>query len=130
MSVLSSEMFRMFTPASPTRLWDSLTRSAEPVPHFFGLTVRSEWRVMSTITAGPHDGPQLIGRVLRTDRPQKLTYSLGERIDEPSVYVTWELIPAQAGTIVRLNIDETEPSSEAELEAVWLPALQALQAHL
>jgi hypothetical protein len=85
---------------------------------------------MSTVTAGFHDGPRLLGRVLRTDRPHKLSYSLGDRIDEPSVYVTWELIPAQVGTIVRLNVDEIGSSSDAEREAVWLPALQALQAHL
>jgi hypothetical protein len=59
-----------------------------------------------------------------------LTYSLGDGPGMLPVYITWQLEPAPAGTIVRLYVDETGPPDRSGLELTWLPALEALRTRL
>ena len=58
-----------------------------------------------------------------------MSFSLGARRDEASVYVTWAIDPGDSGTIVRLYVDEPAPViGQAEgIEAAWMPVLSVLQ---
>jgi hypothetical protein len=132
MPALGSELFRIITQASAQRVWETLTTSGEGVDYLYGLTIQSGWRAGSAITAGLPAGPQLVGEVLRADEPRLLSYNLGDTAGEPSVYVTWEVEAGPAATIVRLYIDEMDPSSlpSADIERAWLPVVAALEHRL
>jgi len=130
MPPVSTDMFRMMTSAGPDCVWDALTPTDEPVSYLHGMIVTSEWRPGSVITVGAPRGGCLIGEVLLADRPRRLSYTLGERLTEPSAYVTWQVQSHPSGTVVRLYVDEPDPSPGADLELTWLPVLAALQAQL
>jgi hypothetical protein len=61
-----------------------------------------------------------------------LSFTLGDTLADPSVFITWELAPNTDTTILRLTVDEMEPhrGSTRELELVWLPVIQGLTALL
>ena len=130
MTVLTSEVFRLLTPASPQRVWEELTRTGGPAAYLYGLTITSDWTPGSPLTAALPTGPALTGQVLRAEPPRLLSYSLGDGPGMLAVYVTWQLEPAPAGTVVRLYIDETGPPVSPGMELTWLPALEALRTRL
>jgi uncharacterized protein YndB with AHSA1/START domain len=129
-AVLSTHLFRTITAAHPDCVWEALTTSGEKVGWLYGLTVCGSWRDGSTVTAGVTGGPQLTGRVLRAEPPRLLSYSLGDTVDEPSAYLTWEICADPAGTVVRLYVDELDASAPIEVEIAWLPVLTALDRRL
>jgi len=129
-SLLATELFGIVTAACRGCVWDALTTTGTKVPHLYGLMVDSEWRPGSTVTAGMLRGPQLTGQVLRADPAALLSYTLGDTVDEPAVYITWEIGVDPAGTFVRLFIDQPDPPDPRETEAVWLPMLAALERRL
>jgi hypothetical protein len=130
MPALGSELFRIVTPARARQVWETLTGTGEGVDYLYGLTVEATWRAGSTVTAGLPAGPRLVGEILRADEPRLLSYTLGDTVDEPSVYVTWEVDAEPEGTIVRLYVDELHPVSSADIERAWLPVVAALEQRL
>jgi uncharacterized protein YndB with AHSA1/START domain len=125
------------------RVWDALTATGTPLPHFHGMTVTSDWQPGSTITMRLEDEPArastrelgdlaLCGEVLAVDPTHRLSYTLGECLSGPTAYVTWELRAHDGGTLVRLYIDEPDayPGTEEDLHIVWLPVLSALADYL
>jgi hypothetical protein len=129
MPLITTELFRTLTPASPTAVWTELTRAGSAVPFLYGMTVDTDWHPGSPLSMRSPFGAVLVGRVLRADPARWLAYTLGDRLDEPSTYVTWNLAEDAAGTIVRLYVDEPF-SIDDDLERVWLPVLRALAAAL
>jgi hypothetical protein len=127
----TSDVFRAITTAAPDDVWAALAATGSPLGYLHGLTAQSDWRPGSTLTMAL-DRWCLVGDVLAADRPRRLCYALGDRPGEPSVYVTWELRPLDAGTVVRLTVDEPWPLTAdcADLEAAWLPVLAGLVAQL
>lgn len=130
MPVLTSEVFRFLTPAEPRDVWTELTRTGEPVAHLYGLAIQADWEPRSALTASLPAGPPLTGQVLHAEPPRLLSYCLGDGPGMFPVYITWQLEPASAGTVVRLYVDETGPSVSPGLELTWLPALEALRTRL
>lgn len=130
MPILTSEVFRFLTPASPRCVWKELTRTGEPAAHLYGLTVQTDWAPQSALTAALPTGPAITGQILHAKPPRLLAYSLGDGPGMLSVYLTWQLEPTPAGTIVRLYVDETGPSVSPGLQLTWLPALEALRIRL
>jgi uncharacterized protein YndB with AHSA1/START domain len=133
MPALASELFRSITTASPDAVWAALTATGSPLAHMYGLSAESDWRPGSRVTL-TGDRWRLVGEVLVAERPRRLSYTLGDRPGEPSVYLTWELRPLDDATVIRLFVDEPWPPAYADdvddLEATWLPALSALVAEL
>jgi hypothetical protein len=127
MRAFASEQFRAITTASPDDVWAALTATGSPLGFLYGLTVESDWQPGGTLTMAL-DQWRLVGDVLVADRPRRLTYTLGDRLGEPSVYVTWELRSHAEGTVVRLAVDEPWPFTDDtdDLEATWLPVLSGL----
>lgn len=130
MPILSSEVFRFLTPADPRDVWNELTRTGEPVAYLYGLTIQTDWEPQSALTASLAAWPPLTGQVLHAEPPRLLSYSLGDGPGMLPVYITWELQPASAGTLVRLYVDETGPAVAPGPELTWLPALEALRTRL
>lgn len=130
MPVLTSEVFRFLSPVDPREVWSELTRTGEPAAHLYGFTIQTDWEPHSALTATLPTRPALAGQILHADPPWLLTYSLGDGPGMLPVYITWQLEPAPAGTIVRLYVDETGPPDRSGLELTWLPALEALRTRL
>ena len=130
MPVFTSEDFRFLTPADPQRVWQELTRTGEPAAHLYGLAIQTDWEPQSALTASLPAGPALTGQILRAEPPRLLTYSLGDGPGMLPVYLTWQVEPTPAGTIVRLYVDETGPSVSPGPELTWLPALEVLRTRL
>jgi len=130
--MLISELFRTVTAASPDCVWDALTTTGRPVGYLYGMTVESDWRPDTAITIGLDSQWRLTGEVLNADRPHRLSYTLGDRPGDPSVYVTWEMCRRDNSTIIRLYLDDPYPQADAadDLEATWLPVLSGLVNYL
>ncbi|HWC39884.1 MAG TPA: SRPBCC domain-containing protein [Acidimicrobiales bacterium] len=126
----STDLFRMTTTAPPGRVWEALTATGQTSGYLYGLRLCSKWQAGSTLTADVAAGPHLTGQVLRADPPQLLSYTLGDSVEEPSVYVTWAVREEEFGTVVRLYVDEPDPVTVSETEVVWLPVLAALRDRL
>ena len=128
----ATELFRTLTNADAASVWDILAPSCKGSAYLYGMAVESDWTPGSPITLGPDGGPRLTGVVLAADRPRRLTYTLGDSAEKPSVYVTWEIRTDSCGTVVRLYVDEVDPvaGSAEELESVWLPVLASLRLRL
>jgi hemerythrin-like domain-containing protein len=134
MPALSSDLFRAVTWARPEQVWSVLTATGVPLPYLYGMTIESDWRLASAVTMTLGGQWHLSGEILVAEPFRRLSYSLGERPGEPSVYVSWELRAEGGLTYLRLYVDEIDASDggEHQLEAAWLPVLcglasQALQ---
>jgi hypothetical protein len=128
--VLSTQLFRTVTAASAQRAWDELTSGAKR-SWLYGLTLQcAPWRDGSIIRAEVPGGPRLRGEVLRAECPIRLSHTVGDTLEEPSVYLTWEISPEPMGTVVRLSVDEPDPSAVSETELTWLHVISALGDHL
>lgn len=132
MSAFASDLFRAVSRARPDQVWAALTTTGSPVTYLYGMTVESDWVLDGAVTMALGDQWRLIGEVLVAEPLRRLSYTLGERPGEPSVYVNWELRTSGGLTYVRLYVDELRPQAGAgdELEAAWLPVLCGLVAQL
>ena len=142
MTTLTSVVLTSLTHAEPERVWQALTATGTPMPYLHGLTVQSNWKPGSTVTLRlderrvPHGevlcGEVLCGEVLAAEPCRRLSYTLGDRVADPSVYVTWQLSSREGSTVVHLFADEPAPyaGSYDDLELVWLRVVSALVRHL
>jgi uncharacterized protein YndB with AHSA1/START domain len=129
--VLASELFHAVTRASPASVWDALTATGSPLSYLFGMRVESDWQPGGAVTMIVTDEWRLTGEVLAVTPHHVLSYTLGDRPGEPSVYVKWELRAANGVTFIRLYVDEPWSADGADsLEAAWLPVLSGLVAQL
>jgi hypothetical protein len=128
----ATEVFRSLICAEPGQVWDELTATGRPLEWLYGMVVESPWRSGATIGVGIDERCSLVGEVLTVDRPHRLSYTLGETLTDPSVFITWELAGDNDATIVRLTVDEPQPHGDAtrEMELAWLPAIHRLTALL
>jgi hypothetical protein len=60
----------------------------------------------------------------------QLSYLLQSGRDDPPTFLTWKLRTVPGGTMLRLQVDEIEGSSDDDAEDTWLPVLAALHALL
>lgn len=123
--------------ASPTRVWEALTKPELIKQYLFGTEAISDWQVGSPITyKGVWQGKTYEdkGRVLRAE-PGKLlvsTYwsSMSGLSDAPEHYntVTYELAPAEGGTKLTVTQDNN-PTEESRRhsEKNWVLVLQGLK---
>ena len=121
-------VFDLVTEATPQRVWAVLTTPELTAEYLSGLAARSMWRTGSPVAfsvSGPAAAPALTlqGEVLAAAEPTRLSYTLTAGPDQPTTYVTWEVLADGRGAAIRLSVDEPDElrsgSREAETEAVW-----------
>lgn len=127
MDIITTELFRFTTDATPGAVWRTLTHPELTARYFHGFRLESDWRPGSTVTARSAAG-SLAGEVLAVHEPRRLSFTLAAADDQPETFVTWELHDGEPGSIVRLYVDE--PEADADTAPVWLPVVTALQAVL
>lgn len=127
MDILTTNTFRVVTPAGPDAVWRALTSPDQTARWFHGLTVESDWRPGSTVTARSAGGT-LAGEVLAVAAPRRLSFTLAAGDEQPETFVTWEIHDAEVGSTVRLYLDE--PDADDDTRATWLPVILALRALL
>lgn len=118
-----TQTFRLLTPASPERVWGVLT-CPETAPRYLpGLTPRTCWSSGAPVEWRSAVGA-IPGQVLHADPPYRLTVTV-EDDSGTCTYLTWQLRQSDDGTVLRLDVEETQAGSE-DLEDVWLPVVQRL----
>jgi uncharacterized protein YndB with AHSA1/START domain len=126
----ATESFRSLIRAEPQDVWDELTATGRPLEWLYGMVVDSTWQTGANVKVSIDQGWEevMVGEVLIVDRPHRLSFTLGDTLTDPSVFVTWELADDTDPTIVRLTVDETEPhgGTTREIELAWLPVIQTL----
>jgi uncharacterized protein YndB with AHSA1/START domain len=122
----------IFLPASPERVWSSLTEGTE-LSAWFGAQVEFEARPGGSASFRWPDGRSREATVEEMDPPQKLAFrwapfertGSGARV-VPATRVEFTLEPAWEGTILRLSERTLEGSAMAEPSyPVFVPALRA-----
>jgi len=119
-------------PASPERVWSSLTEGRE-LSVWFGAQVEFEPRPGAPATFRWPDGRSREATVEEIDRPRRLSFRWApfERTRSgaravPATRVEFTLEPAREGTLLRLSERKLEGSSMAEPSyPVFVPALRA-----
>ena len=128
-------VFDLVTEATPQRVWAVLTTPELTGQYLCGLAARSEWQPGSPVAfsvLGQAGAPALTvqGDVLAAAEPSRLSYTVTAGRDQPTTYVTWEVIAEGGGAAIRLSVDEpdelTSSSPVAETEAVWSDVMACL----
>ncbi|ONH33217.1 polyketide cyclase [Pseudofrankia asymbiotica] len=124
--------------AAPEEAWWVLAGDTEPGIEAPGamLTGRqliSDWRPGSPVRLVAA-GTAVYGTVLRAAAPYRLTYTLGApRPDgeDPTVIVTWEILPAaDGGSVVMLAVDDLCPDGSDDLRDAWAEVLTEVRSRL
>ena len=123
--------------AAPEKVWAALTDPAIVEKYYFGTHVESDWTVGSPITwEGEYEGKPYRdhGTILEVKPPARLVNThfspLAGREDVPENYhtLTYELQPADDGTILTLSQDNNHSYEDVEhSKANWDQMLQGLK---
>ncbi|XVU24058.1 SRPBCC family protein [Actinoplanes sp. CA-054009] len=116
--------------ASPGRVWTALTDAGELAAWYWPAELRP--RAVSDPVAGggfgiEADGMGFAGRYLELDPPRRLVQSWRWAGDDRDSRVTIELIPAGAGTDVRVVHAELDDETATMYEAGWASCLARLR---
>ena len=120
---MRSLAFSFTTCAQPEQVRCALTDGSVTGRYMYGLAAESGWKAGDPVSFATGRGPALTGEVLHASE-RRLSFTLD------AAYVTWELAPAEGGTLVILSVDEPACGEAGEAEAAWRPVLSALEAHL
>ncbi|MCU1591091.1 MAG: hypothetical protein JWP11_2347 [Frankiales bacterium] len=122
-----TQTFRLLTPASPQRVWGALTCPETAPAYLHGLSPRTCWSSGAPVEWQAAGIGAIPGQVLRADPPYRLSVTV-EDASGTCTYLTWTVRETEAGTVLRLDVEEAGPAPTAadELEDVWLPVLQRL----
>ena len=122
-----TQTFRLLTAACPDRVWAVLTCPQAAPAYLHGLSPRSCWTAGADVDWQVPGIGSLPGQVLHADPPHRLSFTVEDR-SGTCTYLTWSVRPCDEGTVVRLDVEESDPSGSCptELEEVWLPVLQRL----
>ena len=130
---IATQLFRFATRAHPTQVWAALTRPELSARYLYGLAAESGWRPGEAVT---FTGPAVVlsGEVLASEEPRRLSYTVRADAGQPATYVTWEILGAGAGSVVRLYVDEPgEPAdlgTASDVESAWLHVVADLESVL
>lgn len=94
-----SHVYVVYIKATPERIWDAITQSEFTLQYYFGSTVESNWAAGDDYTYLIDGQPAIIGTVLESERPSRLSVTFDARWDDevskdPTSRLTWEIEPA------------------------------------
>jgi uncharacterized protein YndB with AHSA1/START domain len=124
-------------PASPQKVWDTLTSRAGMKAYMMGADVDADWRVGGKLTMrGQYEGRAFEdhGEVRSYEPRRKLAYThvSGAAPDQPHL-VTFELAPGDGGTEVTVTqaAEGRDPSADDKnrvmYEKTWAAMLEGLE---
>lgn len=121
-----TQTFRLLTTASQERVWGVLTCPETAPTYLHGLSPRTCWSEGAAVEWLGATTP-IPGQVLHADPPHRLSVTV-EDGSGTCTYLTWTLRCCDAGTVVRLDVAESDATSggDTDLEEAWLPVVQRL----
>lgn len=123
MTTETTNINRVFINASKETVWNTLVKTDEALPFFFGsvcetkagMSVGARYRMVSK----NRKVAMVVGEVLRFDPPDVYSHTFTmTNIDEPPVTVTYTLTEQNGGTEFELRIDNMVPGSKLAKEMV------------
>ena len=123
---------------TPEKLWDALTNAEFTRQYWFGIDVKSDWKVGSAMLYLSDGKPKVDGKVLVADRPKLLSYTFreteGGASGEPPSKVTLEIEPEIGTDTVRLTVTHTDFVANSKLRpnisGGWPAVLRGLKSFL
>jgi len=88
-------VFQIGATGCPEQVWRVLTNPGT-TRRFLGISLQSEWAVGSRISGSLDGAPMMVGEVLFTECPARLSYMLAIDAGHPEIYVTWSYEGATA----------------------------------
>lgn len=128
-------VYEVYIRTTPEKLWNAITDPAITKQYFYGTSVRSDWKVGSTIEHLNPDGSiALSGKILEMTPPRRLVttfvmeHDADAKMDRPS-RVTWEIVPR--GEVCLLTVTHDDFDSETKtynnVRLGWNPVLGGLK---
>jgi uncharacterized protein YndB with AHSA1/START domain len=123
--------------ASPTKVWEALTKPELVKKYMMGADVKSDWKVGSALTyTGEYKGKRFEEKgVIKKIEPEKLLQAThfsttSGKQDAPENYalVTWELHEKDGTTVVAVSQDGIQNEKGVEASKVnWAGVLEGLK---
>lgn len=136
-----AQVYQIFIRATPTMIWDAITKPEFSARYFYGSRVETSGEVGSPFRYHSPDGATLWGdeTVLESDPPRRLV--VGWRslydpslADEPSSRVTWEIEPQDGGysllTVVHDHLEAAPRTAANVVGAGWMLVLSGMKSVL
>jgi len=128
-------VYEVYIRTTPERLWSALTDPALTKQYFYGTSVRSEWKVGSTIEhVGPDGAVALKGKILEMTPPRRLVTTFTQEHDAEARHerpsrVTWEIVPRGEVCLLTVTHDDFDEGSKTykSVRLGWNPVLSGLK---
>ena len=129
-------VYEIFIRTTPEKLWEAITKPELTKQYFHGSSVKSDWKIGSSVTHEIDGKPALEGKVIEIDPPRRLVTTFAARWahseeamkDRPS-RVTWLI--EQRGEACRLTVIhddfEGETATYKSVGTGWNPVLSGLK---
>ncbi|MEM7734141.1 MAG: SRPBCC domain-containing protein [Pseudomonadota bacterium] len=123
MTTDTTHINRVFIQASRETVWNTLVKTDEALPFFFGSICETKdgmaEGVQYRMVSANRKVAMVVGKVLRFDPPNVYAHTFSmTNIDEPPVTVTYTLTEKDGGTEFELRIDDLVPGSKLAKEMV------------
>ncbi len=133
-----AQVYQIFIRATPTMIWDAITKPEFSARYFYGSRVENSGEVGSPFRYHSPDGATLWGdeTVLESDPPRRLV--VGWRslydpslADEPSSRITWEIEPQDGGysllTVTHDRLDAAPKTAAGVTGVGWMMILSGMK---
>jgi uncharacterized protein YndB with AHSA1/START domain len=130
-------VYEVYIRTTPQKLWDAITRPEFTRQYFYGVSVKSDWKVGSAVVhLDGNEKPVLEGQVLEVEPPRRLVTTFvakhgkdpEQAKDRPS-RVTWEIEPR--GEVCKLTLVhddfDGETATYKSVGSGWNPVLSGLK---
>lgn len=134
----ATQTYHLFIRATPTRIWDALTRPELSAGYLFGALVETTAEIGAPFRYHSPDRTTLWGddTVLDADPPHRLVVTYRGLYDpdlaaEPASRVTWRIEPDQDGvcllTVVHDQLEHAPRTAERVAGTGWMRVLSGLK---
>lgn len=128
-------VYEVYIRTTPEKLWNALTDPHLTKQYFYGTSVRSDWKVGSTIEHLNPDGSVVLsGKVLEVTPPRRLVTTFVQEHDAEAKHerpsrVTWEIVPRGEVCLLTVTHDDFDEGSKTykSVRLGWNPILSGLK---
>jgi uncharacterized protein YndB with AHSA1/START domain/DNA-binding transcriptional ArsR family regulator len=130
----TDKVFEIYIKTTPERLWEAITDDKQRRKYSFGVGIRSDWALGSSVETF-HPGAGIAigeGEILEVDPPLRLVHSFravwsDEVQREGTSRVTWEIEPVGDSCRLTLTHDQLREDANSELYGGWPMILSGLK---